>query len=226
MRVLLVEDELNVATFLKEGLEEQSFVVDHAKTRVDGTHLALGQKYDVVIVDRMLPDGDGLLLVREARAKGVATPILVLSAVNDPESRARLLDAGADDYVTKPFHYVELVARLRALIRRGRVSLPAVLKVGDLEFDPATRRVLASGHKVELSQREFTLLHLFMRYAGATLSRTMIGEQVWDYNFDSTSNVVDVYVGRLRKKLVDAGSKAKIETVRGAGYVLEAPADS
>jgi two-component system OmpR family response regulator len=223
VRVLLIEDEPNVAAFVKKGLGEEGFAVDHAATKTDGTHLAVRETYDALVVDRRLPDGDGLEIVRDVRGRGVTTPILMLSAVADLDSRVVGLDAGADDYLAKPFAFTELVARLRALLRRGRAALPTVLKTGDLELDPATRRVVSNGAKLDLTQREFALLHLFLRYPGATMSRTTIGEHVWDYNFESTSNVIDVYVRRLRKKLEDAGGKTTIETVRGAGYVLSTP---
>lgn len=223
MRVLLVEDEPNVAAFVKKGLIEESFAVDHASTRRDALHLATREAYDALIVDRRLPDGEGLDVVRAVREKGLGTPILVLSAVADLESRVMGLDSGADDYLAKPFAFSELLARLRALLRRGRAPLPAVLKAGDLELDPATRRVTAAGKRLDLTQREFALLQLFLRYPGATLSRTTIGEHVWDYHFESTSNVIDVYVRRLRKKLEEAGGETTIETVRGAGYMLVSP---
>ena len=225
VRVLLVEDEPNVAAFVKKGLGEESFAVDHATTKRDALHLATTETYDAFVVDRRLPDGDGVELIREVRGRGIATPILVLSAVADLESRVAGLDAGADDYLAKPFAFTELVARLRALLRRGRTATPVVLKAGDLELDPATRRAASNGAKLDLTPREFALLHLFLRYPGATLSRTTIGEHVWDYNFESTSNVIDVYVRRLRKKLEDAGGKTTIDTVRGAGYVLATPGE-
>jgi DNA-binding response OmpR family regulator len=220
MRVLLIEDEPNVAAFIKKGLSEESFAVDHAKTRQDGVHLATKETYDALIVDRLLPDGDGLDVVREVRKKGLGTPVLVLSAVADLESRVQGLNAGADDYLGKPFAFSELLARVHALLRRGRAPAPPVLKTGDVELDPTKRKVLANGKKLDLTQREFALLHLFLTYPGATLSRTTIGEHVWDYQFESTSNVIDVYVRRLRKKLEDAGCKATIATVRGSGYEL------
>jgi two-component system OmpR family response regulator len=226
VRVLLVEDEPNVAAFVKKGLAEESFAVDHAPSQKDGLLLALEETYDVLVVDRRLPDGDGLDLVRAVRGRGLSTPILVLSAIADLDARVTGLDAGADDYLAKPFAFTELLARLRALLRRGRAALPSVLKMGDLELDPATRRVLSAGARVELTPREFALLHLFLRYPGATLSRTTIGEHVWDYHFESGSNVIDVYVRRLRKKLEEAGGKTAIETVRGAGYTLHTPEGS
>jgi DNA-binding response OmpR family regulator len=220
VRVLLVEDEPTVAAFIKKGLGEEGFAVDHALGRRDGTQLATQEAYDALVIDRRLPDGDGLELVREVRGRGCSTPILVLSAIADLESRVKGLDSGADDYLAKPFAFTELVARIRALLRRGRTTAPSVLKVGDIELDPTSRRVHANAQRLELTPREFALLHLFLRYPGATLSRTTIGEHVWDYNFESTSNVIDVYVRRLRKKLEDVKGKTTIETVRGAGYVL------
>ncbi len=223
MRVLLIEDEPNVAAFIGKGLREESFVVDGVATRRDALHLATSESYDVMIVDRRLPDGDGLDVVRAVREKGIGTPILVLSAVADLQSRVSGLNSGADDYLGKPFAFSELLARVRALLRRGTAPLPSVLCMGDLELDPATRRVTGKGTKLDLTQREFALLELFLRYPGATLSRTMIGEHVWDYHFESTSNVIDVYVRRLRKKLEEAGCKTTIETARGAGYALLAP---
>jgi len=223
MRVLLVEDEPSVAAFVKKGLSDERFDVDHAATRRDGLQLAMHQSYDVLVVDRRLPDGDGLDVVRTVRQQGLGTPILVLSAVADLEARVSGLDSGADDYLAKPFAFSELLARVRALVRRGRAPLPTVLRLGDLELDPSSHRVTANGKKLELTGREFAVLQLFLRYPATTLSRTTIGEQVWDYHFESTSNVIDVYVRRLRKKLEEAGGKTTIETVRGAGYALVTP---
>jgi two-component system OmpR family response regulator len=220
MRVLLVEDEPNVAAFVMRGLSEEGFVVDHAASKKDSLALVGKETYDVLVVDRRLPDGDGLELVRLLRGQGLATPIIVLSVMARLEHRVTGLNAGADDYLAKPFSFTELLARVRALLRRGRAPLPALLKVGDLELELATHRVLANGKSLELTPREFALLLLFMRYPGETLTRATIGEQVWDYHFESGSNVIDVYVRRLRKDLEKAGAAATIETVRGAGYAL------
>jgi DNA-binding response OmpR family regulator len=220
MHVLLVEDELNVADFIKTGFSEESFTVDHVRTFVDARHLATHEVYDLIVVDRRLPDGDGLDLVKELRAKGGKAPILILSALAQLDQRVTGLEAGADDYLGKPFAFSELLARARALLRRGPIPLPPVLTFGDIELDPNKRQVLAHGKRVDLTAREFALLQLLMRYSGATLSRTKIGEHVWEYHFEPTSNVIDVCVGRLRKKLEQAGATTKVETIRGAGYTL------
>ena len=220
MRVLLVEDQPTVAAFVTKGLREEGFAVDTAATLRDGTHLATHEAYDLVIADRRLPDGEGLELVKALRGCGHGTPVLVLSALSDTASRVSGLDAGADDYLTKPFAFSELLARARALLRRGRTTLPTVLRIGDVELDPASRKATANGKKLVLTAREFALLQLFLRSPEVTLSRTAIGESVWDYHSEASSNVIDVYIRRLRKKLEEAGSQVRIETLRGAGYSL------
>jgi DNA-binding response OmpR family regulator len=224
MRLLLVEDDPKTADLIANGLKAESYAVDRASSSQEAQYLATHEQYDGVVLDRRLPDGDGLSVVKYVRANRVTTPILLLSALSDMEDRVAGLNAGADDYLVKPFAFVELLARLRALLRRGGPMLGTVLKHGDLELDEATRRVTAgpSHARVDLTPREFALLRLFLRHAGATLSRTMITEHVWDYNFDPSSNVVEAHMRRLRVKLQGAGSTTKIETVRGVGYVLQA----
>lgn len=226
MRVLLVEDEPNVAGFVVKGFREEGLAVDHARTVAEGTDLAAVEDYDLLVLDRRLPDGEGLDIVRGLRSRGSATPILLLSVLGDVEDRVRGLECGADDYLVKPFAFVELLARARALLRRGRLPLPTVLRCGDLELDPATHQARVRGRRLELTPREFALLDLFLRYPGAALSRTRIGEHVWDYRFEPGSNVIDVAVGRLRRKLEDAEAAVTIETVRGVGYALTAPSSS
>lgn len=224
MRVLLVEDDPSVATLISKGLSEEGMTIDQVGTCKAALAAGAERSFDVLIVDRRLPDGDGIEIVRAFRARGLGTPILVISALAELEDRVKGLDAGADDYLKKPFAFPELIARLRALARRGRTPMPQILRLGDLELDPGMRRATAAGRKLELTQREFALLQLFLRARGATLSRIKIGEEVWEQEFEPASNVIDVYVRRLRKKLEDAGSKTTIETVRGEGYVLAAEA--
>jgi two-component system, OmpR family, response regulator len=222
MRVLLVEDEPNVAGFIMKGFIEESLAVDHARTVADGSALAVAKDYDLLVLDRRLPDGDGLDIVRRLRTRGSTTPILLLSVLGDVEDRVKGLECGADDYLVKPFEFVELLARTRALLRRGRLPLPSVLRCGDIELDPAAHRILVQGQRLDLPPREFALLDLFLRYPGAALSRTRIGEHVWDYRFGPESNAIDVAIGRLRRRLEEAGSRTVIETVRGVGYALVA----
>jgi two-component system OmpR family response regulator len=218
MRVLIVEDEAKMARVLRRGLEEESYAVDVAQDGVDGLHLATENDYDAVVLDVMLPALDGFEVCRRMRERGRWAPVLMVTAKDAVNDRVHGLDVGADDYLVKPFSFDELVARLRALLRRGARERPPVLVVGPIELDPATRRVERAGTALELSPKEYSLLEYFMRHAGEVLSRTVLLEHVWDYNYAGGSNVVDVYVGYLRRKV---GSDV-LRTVRGAGYVLEA----
>ncbi|QTD44945.1 heavy metal response regulator transcription factor [Ottowia testudinis] len=225
MRILLVEDETKLAEYLCAGLTEDGFIVDVANTGVDGLHLALETEYDALILDRMLPGIDGMALLSALRSKK-STPVLMLTARGSVEDRVSGLQGGADDYLVKPFAFSELVARLQALVRRSKSDAQnsaktVKLEIADLEVDLARRKALRSGQRLDLTAKEFTLLVLFMRRQGEVLSRTELAEQVWDMNFDSETNVVEVAVRRLRSKLDDPFTLPLLHTVRGMGYVLE-----
>jgi heavy metal response regulator len=222
MRILVVEDEKKVASFIKRGLEEEGHAVDVAVDGEEGLTMALGSIHDLIILDIRLPKMDGLRVLKELRQEKVMTPVLLLTVRATIEDKVLGLDAGADDYLTKPFAFEELVARVRALLRRRAAADPAILQVADLTLDPARRTVSRGGERIELTAREFALLDYFMRHPGRVLTRAMIAEHVWDYTFDTTTNVIDVYVNYLRKK-IDAGWEPKLlHTVRGVGYVLKA----
>ena len=222
MRILVVEDDATIAEFVGRGLREAGFTVDLAADGVTGFELAAGEPFDAAIVDVMLPGLDGLALVERLRAQGIRTPVLILTARRSVDERVAGLQRGGDDYLTKPFAFAELLARVQALIRRAQPAHePSRLTVGDLTLDRLTRRVERAGTPIELRPREFAVLELLMRNAGAVVSKTMILSQVWGYSFDPGSNVVDVVIFRLREK-VDKGFDAPmIFTVRGAGYVLK-----
>ena len=227
MRVLVVEDEVKMAGLLKRGLEEEGYAVDMSGTGQDALWLASENPYDAVVLDVMLPDFDGFEVCRRLRAAGRWSPVLMLTARDAVPDRVSGLDAGADDYLTKPFSFAELLARLRALVRRGATERPPFLAVGDLTLDPATRRVNRTGIPVELTAKEFALLEYFMRHRGEVLSRTRLIEHVWDFAYEGDSNVVDVYVRYLREKVDRPFGTDSIETVRGAGYRLrEEPGDA
>ncbi len=222
MRLLVVEDEKKVARFVKKGLEEEGYAVDVAPDGEEGLAMALDGVHDLLILDIHLPRMDGLGILQELRKKKVATPVLLLTVRAAIEDKVLGLDAGADDYLTKPFAFQELLARVRALLRRRAEAEAPVLQVADLTLDPARRLASRGGEKIDLTSKEFALLAYFMRNPGRVLTRTMISEHVWDYDFDTMTNVIDVYVNYLRKK-IDAGREPKlIHTVRGAGYVLKA----
>jgi two-component system OmpR family response regulator len=222
VRVLIVEDELKLASLLRRGLVEEAHAVDVARTGEDAIWMAGATEYDAIVLDLMLPGVDGVEVCRRLRAGGVWAPVLMLTARDGVEDRIGGLDAGADDYLTKPFAFAELLARLRALARRGAVERPAVLEVGDLRLDPATRKVWRAGAEIELSPKEFALLETFMRRPGRVLSRYELLEHAWDYDYERRSNVTDVYVRYLREKVDRPFGRASIETVRGAGYRLRA----
>jgi two-component system, OmpR family, response regulator len=221
VRILLVEDELKMARALRRGLEQEGHSVD--TTANGNTALSRGREndYDAIVLDVMLPEVDGFSVCRDLRASGRWAPVLMLTARDDVEDRIRGLDAGADDYLVKPFAFGELLARLRALVRRGPSERPTMISVGDLILDPAAHAVERDGTPVELSAREFALLEFLMRRSGEVVSRTRILEQVWDINYEGFSNVVDVYVGYLRRKLEQPFRRPLIRTVRGVGYTLE-----
>jgi two-component system, OmpR family, response regulator len=220
VRALVVEDELKMAALLRRGLVEEGYAVDVAGSGEDALRMARSTAYDTIVLDVMLPGLDGFGVCRELRSGGVWTPILMLTARDDVLDRVAGLDGGADDYLTKPFSFAELLARLRALARRGRAERPAVLQVGALRLDPATRQVRRGEVGIELSAKEFALLETFMRRPGEVLSRLDLLEHAWGPGSRQRSNVVDVYVGYLRSKIDQPFGRRSIETVRGAGYRL------
>lgn len=221
MRILVVEDETKTRDYLKKGLTENSFVVDLAADGDEGLHVARTGDYDLVILDVMLPKRDGWSILEELRRAGKQTPVLFLTARDSIEDRVNGLELGADDYLIKPFAFSELLARVRTLIRRGPARQMEKLRVADLEIDLIRHKAARAGLALDLAPKEFALLSLFMRRAGEVLSRTLIAEQVWDMNFDSDTNVVDVAVRRLRRKMDDPYEKKLVHTVRGVGYVFE-----
>jgi two-component system, OmpR family, response regulator len=220
MRILVVEDELKMAAVLHRGLVEEGHAVDIARTGDDGVWMAQAVEYDAIVLDLMLPGLDGVEVCRRWRENGVWAPVLMLTARDAIGDRVAGLDAGADDYLPKPFSFAELLARLRALVRRGTPERPQVLEVDDLRLDPATRRVWRGGAEIDLSGKEFALLETFMRRPGDVLSRLQLLEHAWDYAYENRSNVVDVYVRYLREKIDRPFGRASIETVRGVGYRL------
>ena len=222
MRILVVEDEPKMASLLRRGLEQEGYSVDVSLDGVDGLHQTTENDYDAVVLDVMLPELDGIEVCRQMRERGRWAPVLMLTARGAVSDRVNGLDAGADDYLTKPFSFEELIARLRALLRRGAPERPVVLRVGPIVLDPATRRVERSGEPVVLSPKEYALLEFFLRHPDEVLTRTRILEHVWDVNYDGGSNVVDVYVGYLRRKLDAPFGSNLLRTVRGAGYVFTA----
>ncbi len=223
MRLLVIEDEQKVANFIKQGLEEEGYAVDHAADGASGLQMALEGLHDVIVLDVMLPKLDGLSVLQQLRQEKVTTPVLLLTVRATIEDKVLGLDAGADDYLTKPFAFEEFVARVRALLRRRAETASPILQVANLALDPARRVVSRGDQKIELTPREFTLLDYFMRNPDRVLTRTMIANRVWDYTFDTTTNVIDVYVNYLRKK-IDTGHDTKLlHTVRGVGYVMRVP---
>ncbi|SEF07500.1 two component heavy metal response transcriptional regulator, winged helix family [Burkholderia sp. WP9] len=220
MRILVIEDELKTAAYLKKGLEESGYAVDVANDGPQGLILALEEEYDVIVLDVMLPGMDGWTIVKTLRTTRT-TPVLFLTARDDVDDRVRGLELGADDYLVKPFAFVELLARVRTLARRGPPRESELIKVGDLEMDVNRRRVKRGGTRIDLTPREFSLLQLLARRQGEVLSRTQIASYVWDMNFDSDTNVVEVAIRRLRTKIDDNFPIKLIHTVRGVGYVLE-----
>ncbi|AKM31053.1 DNA-binding response regulator [Pandoraea faecigallinarum] len=220
MRILVVEDEFKTSQYLKKGLSEAGYVVDVANDGIDGLHMAVAGTYDLVILDVMLPGKDGWEVLTQLRAQH-HTAVLFLTARDDLGDRVKGLDLGADDYMTKPFAFAELLARVRTILRRGRTREPDVLKVGDLELNLLGHKAIRQGVSIALTAKEFLLLALLMRRHGEILPRSLIASQVWDVNFDSDTNIVDVTMRRLRTKIDDAFEPKLIHTVRGMGYVLE-----
>ena len=220
MRVLIVEDEVKMASLIRRGMREEGLAADVATKGEDAIWMAGATEYDAVVLDVMLPGIDGFETCRRLRADGVWAPVLMLTARDAVSDRVAGLDGGADDYLTKPFSFAELLARLRALSRRGSVERPSVLEVGDLRLEPATRRVWRENVEISLSAKEFSLLEAFMRRPGDVLSRFQLLEQAWDYEYENRSNIVDVYVRYLREKIDRPFGVQSVETVRGAGYRL------
>ncbi|NMF65710.1 response regulator transcription factor [Brasilonema octagenarum] len=226
MRVLIVEDEPGIAQFISQGLKEAGYATDIATDGQEGLNYALAAEYDIIVLDIMLPQMDGLQVLRKLRSQGLKTPVLLLTARDAVEDRVRGLDAGADDYLFKPFALSELLARLRALLRRPPMQQDTILRVGDLEMDVATREVRRAGKSINLSPREFTLLQYLMRHPRQVLTRTQITEHTWNFDFYENSNVIDVYIGYLRRKIDHGFDKPLLHTVRGVGYCLSADAES
>lgn len=221
MRILVVEDEEKLAKYLKKGLEECSFAVDLAVNGTDGLHLATHENYDIIIMDIMLPEYDGMSILKDVRNAGINTPVIFLTAKDLISDKVEGLNIGADDYIVKPFSFHELLARIRVCLRRGSHKTSSELKVADLTLDPITRKVFRGEKKINVSPIEFSLLEYLMNHTGHVVTRTMISEHVWDSNFESFSNVVDVHIAKLRNK-IDKGFETKlIHTKRGAGYVIE-----
>jgi two-component system, OmpR family, response regulator len=223
MRLLIAEDDVKLSTALARGLRGEGYAVDVAATGDEALFQARTYDYDAVILDLMMPGLDGMTVCRAMREGGCWSPVLMLTARDGVKDRIGGLDAGADDYLVKPFDFGELVARLRALLRRGAPERPPVLSAGDLEVDPATRTVTRDGRRVELTAREFAVLEFLVRHAGEVVTRAELLDHVWDQNYEGSTNVVDVYVGYLRRKLENPFGRPLIRTVRGAGYVLGPP---
>jgi two-component system OmpR family response regulator len=224
VRILVIEDDKDVASFIRNGLTQAGCNVDHAANGKDGLFLATTEKYDALVVDRMLPGVDGLTVIRTLRASANSTPVLILSALGEVDDRVKGLKAGGDDYLVKPFAFSELLARLEALARRaksGSDGAPTTLRAGDLEMDLLRREVRRADKAIDLQPREFQLLEFLLRHAGQVVTRTMLLEGVWDYHFDPQTNVIDVHISRLRSKIDKGFDRPLLHTVRGAGYRLD-----
>lgn len=226
MKLLVVEDDEKTGDYLRQGLSEAGFVVDLARTGLDGHHLAMTEEFDLIVLDVMLPDVDGWRILQSLRQAGRRTPVLFLTARDSVDDRVKGLESGADDYLVKPFAFSELLARVRTLLRRGSAPVqPDRLDLADLSLDLLRRRAKRAGQKLNLTQKEFALLELLLRRRGEVLPRSLIASQVWDMNFDSDSNAIDVAIRRLRSKVDDAFTPKLIQTVRGMGYMLDLPDD-
>lgn len=226
MRLLVVEDEMKTADYLRQGLTESGFSVVLARNGLDGHHLAMTEIFDLILLDVMLPDVNGWRIVQALREAGRSTPVMFLTARDGIEDRVKGLELGADDYLVKPFAFPELLARVRTLLRRGQAPVNTdYLQIADLSLDITKRKAMRNGHKINLTHKEFTLLELLVRHQGEVLPRSLIASQVWDMNFDSDTNVIDVAIRRLRAKIDDDYMPKLIHTVRGMGYKLEAEPD-
>ena len=223
VKILLVEDDRETAEYIAKGLREHGHVVDKADNGRDGLYMATGEPYDVIIVDRNLPKMDGLSLVKAARTSGTKTPVLFLTTMGGVDDRVAGLEAGADDYLVKPFAFAELLARVGALARRPPLMATTALSVGDLEVDLLSRTVVRGGKRIELLAQEFKILEYLMRHAGEIVTRTMLLEKVWDFHFDPKTNIVETHISRLRSKIDKGFEKPLLHTVRGAGYVIRSP---
>lgn len=221
MRILIVEDEKRLASYIKKGIEENHLAVDVSYDGEDGLFMLNTNEYDLVILDILLPKKNGLEILKDARKSGMNMPILLLTAKDAIEDKVHGLDLGADDYLIKPFSFIELMARIRALIRRGKVGFQAQLTVADLSLDIAAHRLYRNGQTIDLTNKEFALLGFFMRNLNTVLTRTQIAEHVWDYNFDSLTNVIDVFVNRLRNKIDKDRTNKLIHTIKGVGYIMK-----
>jgi heavy metal response regulator len=221
MKILVVEDEKKVASFIKRGLEEEKYEVDTALDGEEGLKMALDKQYDLIVLDWMLPKKDGLAVIKELRDKKTPTPVLMLTAKDSLEDIIAGLDSGSDDYLTKPFAFAELLARVRALLRRSEMDKGAELRFADLRLDPVTHKVWRKDKEIDLTAKEYGLLEYFMRNPNQVLTRTMIADHVWDYTFDTFTNIIDVYVNYLRKKIDRDADKKLIHTVRGVGYIFK-----
>ncbi|MGD0916433.1 MAG: response regulator transcription factor [Thermodesulfobacteriota bacterium] len=221
MRILVIEDEKKVANFIKKGLEEEHYAVDTANDGEAGLFMAEANEYDLIVLDLMIPRIDGLEVLRRIRGGKINVPILVLTARAAVEDIVKGLDTGCDDYLTKPFEFVEFLARIRALLRREKIDKEPILKLADLTLSLVTHKVMRKGREIELTSKEYALLEYFMRNPEKVLTRTMISEHVWDYHFDSLTNVVDVYVNYLRKKIDKDFEPKLIHTIRGVGYIMK-----
>jgi len=221
MKILVVEDEKKVSSFIKRGLEEEKYEVDAAFDGDEGLSMAMSGQYDLIILDWMLPKRDGIAVLKELRRDKSGLPVLMLTAKDSVEDIVAGLDSGSDDYLTKPFAFAELLARVRALVRRSELDRGAEITFADLRLDPVTHKVWRGEREIELTAKEYALLEYFMRNPNQVLTRTMIADHVWDYTFDSFTNIIDVYVNYLRKKIDRAAPKKLIHTVRGVGYILK-----
>ncbi|MGB2959318.1 MAG: response regulator transcription factor [Bacteroidota bacterium] len=221
MRILIVEDEKKVARFIQQGLQEEQYTVDVASDGQRGLELATTCDFDLIILDLMLPHKDGLQFTREYRANNAATPILMLTAKTATEDKVAGLDSGADDYITKPFAFAELLARVRSLLRRGSLEKGTVLAIADLELDTVTHKAKRGNRTIDLTAKEYALLEFLIRNKERVLSRAIISEHIWDYNFDTGTNLIDVYVNHLRNKIDSGSAHRLIHTVRGVGYVMK-----
>ena len=222
MRTLVIEDEQKIANFIKRGLKEEGYAVDVAADGEDGHFLATTNEYDLIILDVMIPKMDGIKLCRKLRQSNITTPLVMLTAKDEVKSKVEGLDAGADDYITKPFAFEELLARMRALLRKQKNHVTTKLEVDDLSLDLLNHRVERAGKEITLTTKEYALLEYLMHNAGCIVTRTMISEHVWDIHFETSTNVIDVYINYLRSKIDDGHKKKLIHTVRGRGYILKA----